>query len=179
MLEVKDMVDEHVQTITIKTVMVIPSHSHRSESPEFRKTKQTLRKDGNLSECWLCGSKQELEVHHFFAEWCEGSIIDFEVLKDLCNKFDIYGYAKKNQNAEITSIDTILQMMTLCKSHHTGTDSTDGGSPTGIHELPFGEWILQKVAKISPIPQEGETIGLVEEKIKEFTDKEVFHKQNK
>lgn len=70
------IVEEHIQKQNIHTVMVIPSHPDRIESPEFIEAKKTLKKDGNHEECWLCGSKNNLQVHHFFAEYCEGQIIN-------------------------------------------------------------------------------------------------------
>jgi hypothetical protein len=167
------IVEEHIQQQTIHTVMIVPSHNERGYDETFEKAKDTLKRDGFLDNCWLCGSNKNLQVHHWWAEWCENRIIDLKILKLMCDSFDIYGYSKKLYDVPITEISDIRQLMTLCQEHHTGTDSTNNNSPTGIHQLPFNEWILQKVAVISPIPQEGFTLKQTEERIENYLEKEV------
>lgn len=53
----------HVVKKTLTDLLVVPSHEERKESKEFRKTKARLRKDGHYY-CWVCGSLEDLEVHH-------------------------------------------------------------------------------------------------------------------
>lgn len=169
----KKEVAEHLEKLNVEAVMVTPSHEERSESAEFRRTKQQLREDKKY-KCWICGCTEmnKLQVHHFWGEWSESNIVDFDVLTELCNSFDIYGYSKLLYGTPVTQIDDIRQMMILCAEHHTGTDSTDGGTSTAIHGIPFSYWVMQKLGKVNPIPQEGFTIEQTEDAIEKYQNEE-------
>jgi len=175
----KRIVQEHLQKLSVDAVMVTPSHPERSNDKVFEQAKRQLKKD-NFYKCWVCNSERNLQVHHWWAEWSEDLLIDKNLLKSLCDNFDIYGYSKKMHDIPITEISDIRQLMVLCEEHHIGNDSTDGGTPTGIHFMPLPYWILQKVCKkgLDPIPQESETLEFTEEKIKKFIDNEVLNEQN-
>ena len=163
-------VEEHLETINVHEVIITPGHEDRKESAEFRKAKERLKEDGHY-KCWVCGSTKNLQVHHFFIEWSLAATGDFEKMKELAETFDIYGYGKLLKNKPITSPDDIRNMMVLDQDHHTGTDSTDN-TPTGIHNMTFPAWIMQKLSKdgFDPIPQEGQTVEKVEEQIKKLEE---------
>lgn len=154
-------VREHVEHKTITEVLIDPDHANRKESAEFRKAKERLREDGHYS-CYVCGSTNDLQVHHRAAEWMFNNVVDFAKLKEFCEEWDVYGYGRLLKARPIESVDDIRNQMVLCRVHHTGTG-------TGIHEMTFPAWVIQKLAKegANPIPQPGETVEQVEEEVKE------------
>lgn len=64
---------------TLTEVVIDPSHVERTESAEFRHSKERLRADGHYC-CWVCGVTENLQVHHM-AEWMFANIMDFAKLK--------------------------------------------------------------------------------------------------
>lgn len=160
------MVTEHVETINLKVVEIVPGHPQRKTTTEFEQSVRKLRADGHI-ECWLCGSKEHLQVHHFIGEDCESSIIDYSKAATKALSLDPYGYNHEIGHPLFGSVDCYLNMMVLCQPHHTGVNAT-AGNPTGIHNTPFVEWILQGICKKdeNPVPQEGETIEAAEARLK-------------
>lgn len=158
------IVKEHIATRQLTETMVIPEHEERKESKEFARAKRQLKKDGHF-KCWVCGSTEKLQVHHFLYEWCIHSTCDFEKLKEVCEQLDVYGYGKSMKNIPMTSVDDIRNMMVLCQPHHTGGMSD--GSSNGIHNISFPAWVSQKIAidGKDPIPDNREEIEIIQEKI--------------
>lgn len=148
---------EHEQNKTLTENIIIPEHEERTETPDFTQAKNQLRIDGHFY-CWICGTTENIEVHHFWAEWCLSKIVNLTVVKALCALFDIYGYSKKYADKPFESINDIRQMMCLCKKHHTGKG-------TGIHCVDFVTWIAQKVCFIDPVPEQGQDIEKLEKEI--------------
>lgn len=142
------IVKSHKQEKTIKEVIIYPDHVERKESEEFRKCKVRLKEDCHF-KCWVCGSEEQLEVHHFGCEWALEADVDFDKLKAFLEEFDPYGYGKLLKNKPITSVDDIRNMLVLCERHHRRSED-------GIHETTFPIWIIQKLAKqgVEPVPKE-------------------------
>ena len=140
-----------------------------TESPEFRKAKERLKADGHFV-CWVCGTTEGLQLHHYGAEWSLAAVTKFDALKEYCETFDAYGYGRLLRNQPITTVDDIRNMMWLCQSHHTGVDHADGGSGTGIHEITFPAWVAQKLCDADVIPQAGETQEQAMENVKEHEE---------
>jgi hypothetical protein len=67
----------------------------------------------------------------------------------------------------MTSPDDVRNMLVLCQEHHTGVDHENSG--TGIHQITFPVWLIQKLAKtgIDAVPQSGETLEQAEQTLKE------------
>lgn len=156
-----DEIKVHKQAKKLYEVIVIPGHVERKESKEFKKSKQRLKDDGHY-ECWICGSKEDLEVHHYAAAWSLSNVVDFEKLKKFCEEWDPYGYGKLLKNKPIETVDDVRNMLVLCQDHHTGNSDIEKCG-TGIHNITFPTWIIQKVAKdeLNPVPQDGETADSV------------------
>ena len=161
-------IKEHIITKTLHEVVVTPDHAQRSESEEFRRTKERLKADGHYW-CWACGATDNLQVHHFGIEWSLANIADWDKVKAFCEEWDPYGYGRLLRNQPMSSPDDVRNMLVLCQEHHTGVDHADGGSGTGIHELTFPIWLVQKLVKAGadPVPQAGETVKQVKENVKE------------
>lgn len=172
------IVEEHVEKLHTNVVMVTPSHPPREESETFRRSKQKLREDGNY-RCFICNKTDDIQVHHLAVEWSEQELADLDKVKQFVEIFDPYGYGKSMYNVPLKSIEDCRCLLCLCSEHHTGIDNANGGTATGIHNTPFPQFIMQKLAKVNPIPQENETIEFVEKRVKEYIDKELSDEKNK
>ena len=162
----KKMIPEHLITETLHVVSVDPDHAQRRETPEFRNAKARLKADGHW-HCDVCGTTENLEVHHRI-EYHWAHIVDFDKLKSWCEHNDIYGYGRLLKKIPITSIDDVRVMRVLCHSHHVGINHADGGMGIGIHKTDEPTFEIQAVAKDGaiPVPQEGETLTDVLNRIK-------------
>lgn len=163
-----DFVKSHVMHRSFTETIIDPKHADREESEVFRKAKDRLEEDG-FKVCYICGTTENLQCHHRAAEWMFNNVIDFDKLKAFCEEWDIYGYGKLLSHRPVESVDDIRNLMYLCQKHHTGIDHADGGSGTGIHQMTFPEWIVQKLAieGANPIPQSGETENETMKAVKE------------
>ncbi len=164
----ENIVKEHVQRRTIHEIVIDPAHQKRVESEIFRKSKERLMEDGHY-KCFICGTDKNIQIHHFIVEYMYGNIVDLNKAKEVAEIFDIYGYGKLLKNKPLESIDDIRCLMALCQTHHIGVDHEDNNSGTGIHTLPFPDWIIQRVVKngYNPVPQPGETEEQTFQTIKE------------
>lgn len=166
-----DVVKEHVIKRTLHEVVITPDHVKRTESEDFREAKKRLRADGHY-QCWVCGSTNNLQVHHFGIEWSLANVADWDKVKAFCEEWDPYGYGRLLRNVPMNSPDDVRNMLVLCQKHHTGVDHADGGSGTGIHEMSFPIWVAQKLAKagIDVVPQSGQTLNEAEETVEDLGD---------
>lgn len=153
-------VPEHVQTRTLHDDVIDPAHADRTESPAFRAARERIQTDGHW-QCWVCGTTDQLELHHFLAEYEFKDIVDLTEMKFVAETLDVYGYGHLLRNNPITDPEDVRCYMTLCRPHHIGVDHSDGGSGTGIHELTFSTFLMQRLAKkgLDPVPQAGETFA--------------------
>lgn len=166
------MVNDHVENINLKDVEIVHGHAERgAESTEFARNVNCLKADGHgycLVTYFLTGEKvtDNLQVHHFLAEWSEGELVDFEKLKRLAEMFDPYGYGAAMKDTPITSIDDIRNMLVLSQPFHTGMNDA-GNNATGIHNLVFPFWLalLNSKAGLCPIPLPGETVVAAEARV--------------
>jgi hypothetical protein len=163
----------HVESRTIKDFVIDPDHHERTESEEFRATKKRLKEDGHY-HCYICGSTENLQVHHRALEYMFTNVADFDKVKEFCEEWDIYGYGKLLKNKPFVSQDDIRNQMVLCQKHHTGEDHENGNTGTGIHSLTFSSWIIQKLCKdgANPVPQSGETGEVAMERVREHESKD-------
>lgn len=157
----KDITKIHIEKKTLHSFVIDPDHYERKESSTFRKAKDRLKEDGHYT-CYICGATEELQVHHRAGEYMFENIIDYDLLKAFCEEWDVYGYGRLLKNQPITTVDDIRNSMVLCQDHHTGTSDGNGTGNsigTGIHQMDFPSWIIQKLAikGANPVPQDGET----------------------
>lgn len=162
------MIEAHETIRHLTEVIITQGHVCRTESTEFLHNKDRLKADGHF-KCWVCGSTEDLQVHHFGCEWSLQNVCDFEKLKAFCEEWDPYGYGKLLKNIPIASADDVRNMLVLCLQHRLG--GTKDGVANGIHEITFPAWVIQKLANSSedPVPQEGEKPEQVLEQIKAIT----------
>lgn len=144
------MTDAHEEKETLSVDVDIPEHDKRVTTTVFRKTKRFLMKVGGAlgfnikrppGRCWICGKTEvelgePLEAHHFGVE---RAYIDADLRWDIIAKdFPIFDWTTFDPKRPETFVDDMsAQGVLLCKAHHTGKD-------TGIHELPFSLWVMQR-----------------------------------
>lgn len=127
------MKNEHELKETISVDVWYPDHPPRAESARFEATKKALIKDQDVA-CYICGSKELREVHHFHVEWAFAEGVDWDHMKTLHTDFDWSSF----KSAE-DFVDSPYNMMVLCQNHHRHANH-------GIHNLPYPIWIMQRHA---------------------------------
>lgn len=132
-------VAEHEQRETLTIDIEYPDHAQRTESPEFAANKRTLVTKLD-TPCFCCGGKDHREVHHFIIEWAEWDFADPAKVLIAAHRLDIYGYAGQLGDKPIESPDDIRNLVVICAKCHRGRG-------TGIHLVPFPNWIAQVVAR--------------------------------
>jgi hypothetical protein len=165
----KNITAEHIEQRTIHDFAIDPDHIEREESAEFREAKHRLKQDGHY-KCYICGTTENIQVHHRASEFMFNNVVDFDLLKEFCEEWDVYGYGKLLKHKQLTTCDDVRNQLCLCMPHHIGVNHEDGGGGTGIHSLTFPSWIIQKLAlpNANPIPQKGETFAQAMERVKKF-----------
>lgn len=128
------MNNEHEMREQITIDIFYPDHSPRTESPLFTQTKHHLIKVLN-TPCWICGSKENREVHHFHVEWADADGVDWDKMRTLHPNFPWSTFKEPKD-----FVDSEYNMMVLCEKHHRGKDH-------GIHLLPYPIWIMQREQK--------------------------------
>lgn len=125
-----DDIPAHWAVNTIRFKTWFPEHERRVESPEFAQTRKQLLEVENRG-CWICGTRDQLEIHHCHIEWSLKNAVDW-------NKFIIaypdFGVKYKSLDNFVDSMDNAL---VLCQAHHRLAGR-------GIHFLPYPVWEIQK-----------------------------------
>ncbi|WP_371380921.1 hypothetical protein [Sporomusa aerivorans] len=153
---------EHVEQRTIKEIIITPEHGQRSA--EFRRSVAKLKKDGNY-RCPITDRTTNIQVHHI-AEFSLANVIDFDKLKAFLLVIDPFGYSEQMADQPLTHIDDIRNLLPLATEYHNNINNLLGNG-TGIHNMTFPAWVAQFVCKDGqcPVPQEGETIETVLERV--------------
>lgn len=121
---------EHAMSATISFRIYYPDHPPRTESSTFRATKKHLVEEEHEG-CMVCGTHDQLEVHHWFVEWAYSDSVDWDRMKELHPDFDW-----KNFKGASDFVDSEYNCRVLCMKHHRQKNY-------GIHMLPFPIWIEQ------------------------------------
>ena len=157
--------ETHEIAETIKVDYLTPGHQPRgAESDLFRRSKRALEHmqaraltlfRPETGRCYICGKTEEelsepLEAHHFSIEWSfANGEIDWKRVEEDHPRYD---WSQFNPADPMHFVDDMIEQgMLLCKKHHTGKDS-------GIHNLPFSIWIMQRYLKHGVKFSETETI---------------------
>jgi hypothetical protein len=135
----EDVIAEHIEKNTFTESIVDPNHEERTVTKEFRQAREMIKKDGHFL-CYICGTTEHLEEHHYGCEKSEANDCDFDKLKAYLLEHDIYGYSRAMIDIPLVTEDDVRNQMMLCKLHHTGKG-------TGIHGMTHGYWIMQKLCK--------------------------------
>ena len=73
--------------IKFEYVVNYPENGIRKVTSLFNRTKRKMLKKDKQT-CFICGTCDELEVHHFHVEWALTNCIDWEVMKIAHPTFD-------------------------------------------------------------------------------------------
>jgi hypothetical protein len=117
----------------VRTIVEIEEFDARPErgadSPEFTRNKHMLVKRLDLP-CWVCGSRDNREVHHIHehAQWVK---LDPEKVKDTLLCFDVYGYSHHMIDQPVTSPDDIRNLVVLCGHLEQDGQTIEGGHHRG------------------------------------------------
>ena len=155
-------VKAHKSFRSLFEVVQYPEHDERKESSVFKKTKKRLKKDGHY-KCYICGSTEELQVHHYGGEWALSEVLDLNKLKSFLEEWDVYGYGRLLRDVPLDSVDDVRNPMVLCQEHHTG--GMKDGSANGVHNITFPAWISQKLVKDGKVsvPDEDEEFDAIKD----------------
>lgn len=167
------MTEAHMEKRTLHDMVVDPDHADRTTSAEFEASVKRLKEDGHY-KCWICGGIDHLQVHHRVLEYMFANIGDMAKVKAFCEEWDVYGYGRLLKDRPMLTKDDVRNQMVLCQEHHTGVDHENNNTGTGIHDLTFSSWIIQKLALdgANPVPQKGETWQQAMERVKAHELKE-------
>lgn len=130
------MADEtaaHTQQITIHFEEHYPSHEPRETDPHykyFHEAHDRLQKLGKLT-CWICGTDQQIELHHSTVEFALANGVDVTKFTELYPEFGI-----KDDETFLQWVEGEGNLTPLCKLHHTGI--------LGVHVLPYPVWLPQR-----------------------------------
>jgi len=162
-------VEAHEMTKHFTETVIIPEHIDRVESPDFRHSKERLKADGHY-RCYICGTEENIQIHHLGCEWSLQNVCDFTKLKQFLLEFDVYGYSRLLKNTDIKNADDVRNMLALCFQHHVSGDKD--GAANGIHNVTFPTFIMQKLCldKENVVPQDGENPDKVLEEFKELSN---------
>jgi hypothetical protein len=127
--------NEHEQKLTISVDVFVPDHPDRTNTPIFAHSRRVLIEHNPNACCEICGSKEDLELHHAIVEWCDSEGIDWGKMMLLYPDFSWKDFDSTKPETFIDSTYNAKQV--LCKKHHTGVDH-------GIHYLPYPVWQMQK-----------------------------------
>src|ERR1039458_3832947 len=118
---------------SLDELVAYPPHEPRTESPTYVKTHHHLIFVLD-APCWVCGIRHstggKMESHHAHFEWASQNGLDLE--KVTADWPDITDRAKL-----AIWVDSEGNMLVLCAAHHRG-------KYTGIHEITYPAWLLQK-----------------------------------
>lgn len=137
---------DHELSETLTVDVITPGHEPRKTTELFRKSKDELKASQHPPCCWICGRTEAelgapLEAHHDGIErsFAEGEI-DWERVKADFPNHDWSTFDAADPYTFVDDMSPNGQGLLLCKEHHTGKD-------TGIHNIPFPLWRLQRYLK--------------------------------
>ena len=106
--------------------------------------------------CWICGTTESIQIHHYGAEWMFAPVVAFDKLKSFLLEWDVYGYGRVLHAQPMTSVDDIRNLMVLCREHHRGGPAD--GAANGTHAITFSAWVSQKLVRADAVtvPQDAD-----------------------
>lgn len=123
----------------------IPGHLPRKDSELFVQTRHHLVAELD-TPCYICGSKENRQVHHSVIEWSLANATDWSKVMVAFPDFpDWHKVDVNNPDTYHFFVDHPYQMMVLCQPHHTGTNKD--GKGYGIHFVPKPIWEFQKYVR--------------------------------
>jgi len=148
------IVEAHYQTVNLSFKVYYPSHELRTTDPHyklFNAARKRIVSSPNFAGCWVCGSKENIQIHHSLVEFAAANAIDLDRFEHLWPELHI-----TDENSLLAALESEGNMMALCEDHHISREH-------GIHFIPYPTWVLQRYwQKGLPEPVKGvknQTIG--------------------
>ncbi len=143
-----DVTPAHTQQQTDRFVLYYPDHAPRQDDPHyaaFNAARKRILAAG--IGCWICGSKDLLELHHSGVEFAAASGVDLAKFEADYPEFKI-----ENEDEFLAWVESEGNLQVLCSLHHRGPCN-------GIHHLPHPNWKLQQFWKDGITPPVGAAKG--------------------
>ena len=83
-----DPANEHLQKQTLTVQVYVPDHPDRTATPIFAATRRKLIENNPAACCYICGTRDALELHHYWVEWCDSTAVDWGKVRQLVPSFD-------------------------------------------------------------------------------------------
>lgn len=128
----RSVIGEHLRRVTIHITRYYPDHEDRVASEEYRHTRHQLIVVQQLP-CWICGTRDKLESHHFYVEWADQNAVDWDVFQK--RHPNVVDWSQYRDNPA-RFVDSPENMRILCAKHHRHVNH-------GIHCLTYSDWELQ------------------------------------
>jgi hypothetical protein len=169
---------EHFKKGTFEEQYWLPEHNDRRESALFKRNKKFIR-DECGAPCWVCGSKEDREVHHVF-EWAFWNALDPRKVTNVLNAIEFYDedYISKADKVNklrtrirrleqskpiIDTVDDIRNLVVLCREHHRL-------KYTGIHTITFPTWLAMSAIPLAGGILTREQIILAAERVRKIDE---------
>ena len=111
-----------------------PDHAPRVATALFAKNRKHIIEELD-TPCWICGTKENREFHHFYVEDAFSDAIDWEKVKPDHPDFDWSTFKESSD-----FVDSSYNLKVLCQEHHRKKDR-------GIHNLTLSVWSVQKYVR--------------------------------
>lgn len=139
----------HVQNVTLHITECIPAHEPRASDPHykyFNEARTRLAALGKL-QCWVCGTTEQIELHHSTVEFAFANGVDLTKFEKLYPEFKI-----ESDEDFLKWIEGEGNLLPLCKLHHTGI--------MGIHILDYPVWLIQRFYRADLAPAAKAVFGV-------------------
>lgn len=127
------MTDAHTVTEHLTLIYAYPAHEPREHTPEyhyFNAARARMKKLG-LLKCWICGTTENVELHHNACEFALSQAVDWE--KFAADHLDWHISSDEDFKRMIEGEGALLP---LCVLHHRGIE--------GIHTIHMPAWTTLK-----------------------------------
>ena len=129
----KPGVPAHIQHTTLRLEEYVPYHPTREDDPYyhlFNQVRNRLKRQG-LLKCGVCGTMENIELHHNEVEFSMAAGVDVSKFADLHPDIHI-----ENDDDFARFVESEHNLSPYCRKHHTGMN--------GIHVIPYPLWQLMK-----------------------------------
>lgn len=139
----------HEQKLTLTVDVNLPDHEERTTTALFAKTKKQLvaRDTG----CFICGSTENLEAHHWIIEWAFANAVDWNLVKADFPDFPDWDKLFETKDYSLFVDNMIWNGKLLCHDHHVGKNE-------GVHFTPYPTWVIQRYLREGYIYSSTQTI---------------------